>query len=105
MTGPELLTLREAGSYLRAKDARTTRRRLAELGVPVVRLGRDCLVCREDLVAAVRSAAVVEPTTGARTQRRRRPRRPQRASGTVERGWWRKGAADSVGPSEPGGEA
>lgn len=55
-----LLTAAETGDYLRVRDRRTVRRRLAELGVPVVPAGRSFLVREVDLQRAVATAARLE---------------------------------------------
>lgn len=57
-----LLTPSEVGEVLRVRDRRTVRRRLAELGVPVIPAGRSYLVRAVDLDRSV--AASVVPATG-----------------------------------------
>jgi hypothetical protein len=53
-----LLTPEQVGEYLRVRDRRTVRKRLAEFGVPVVAAGRSYLVRAVDLERAVAVAAV-----------------------------------------------
>jgi hypothetical protein len=59
-----LLTPGEAAAYLRCRDRRTVRRRLAELGAPLVPAGRSYLVRVVDLERAVAAAARVERRAG-----------------------------------------
>ena len=54
-----LLTLAEAGAFLRCRDPRTARKRLDVLGVPVVSIGRTVLVRAVDLERGVAVAARV----------------------------------------------
>jgi hypothetical protein len=59
----ELLTPAEVGAYLRVRDRRTVRRHLAELGVPVLPMGRGYRVRAVDLERAVAAAARIDRTT------------------------------------------
>ena len=52
-----LLTLRQAAPLLGCRDARTARKRLAGLGVPVLAKGRHLLVEEVDLERAKRAHA------------------------------------------------
>jgi hypothetical protein len=60
LDGARLLTPAEVGAYFRVRDRRTVRRRLAELGIPVVPMGRGYRVRVVDLERAVAAAAQVE---------------------------------------------
>ena len=60
----DLLTPSEVAAFLRVRDRRTVRRRLAELGVPVVPFGRSYRVRAADLDRALRVAADVRRPDG-----------------------------------------
>lgn len=92
-----LLPPAAVADLLGVRDPRTVRRRLAELGCPVVPFGRSYRVRPVDLDAAIAAAARTELVTAAEISAPRSRRTTPARSGPVAVGWWREGLDVGLG--------